>query len=186
MGGNVGAKSFNGSTLRPWFNKSKGTKILFFIARILLMQEIFIMKLITEELRIKFFIAGISLLKGCYSEVSWYLLLKKLSSVKQGHILKAIHILPNVLLKPTMPFHSTLCQQPPLTASGMATHRAGNLRLFYYPSWIPHAIHLCIGIWLRCQKGWKTALGHPPCGYYSHFRGSPPTGHKMVRHSGPG
>ena len=50
--------------MRPWFNESKGTKILFFIARVLLMQGIFIMKLITEELRIKFFIAGISLLKG--------------------------------------------------------------------------------------------------------------------------
>jgi len=37
---------------------------LFFIARVLLMQGIFTMKLITEELRIKFFIAGISLLKG--------------------------------------------------------------------------------------------------------------------------
>jgi hypothetical protein len=42
----------------------RGPYILFFIARILLLQGLFTMCLTTEALRIKFFIAGTLLLKG--------------------------------------------------------------------------------------------------------------------------
>jgi hypothetical protein len=42
----------------------KGLKILFFIAGILLLQELYTIESTTEGLEIKFFIAGISFLKG--------------------------------------------------------------------------------------------------------------------------
>jgi hypothetical protein len=44
--------------------KSEGPKIVFFIAEILLLQELFTTKSRTEGIEIKFFIAGILLLKG--------------------------------------------------------------------------------------------------------------------------
>jgi len=50
----------------------KGTKILFFIAEVLLLQVFFTIELTTEGLKIEFFIAGIALLKGRYTEVSVY------------------------------------------------------------------------------------------------------------------
>jgi predicted membrane protein len=52
------------STLKPRFNKPVGTKYLFvFRAVILLLEGLFTMKSTTERLEIKFFIAGILLLK---------------------------------------------------------------------------------------------------------------------------
>jgi hypothetical protein len=54
----------DGHTLKPRFNKSEGTKDLFFITGVLLLQGIFIILSTSEGLEITFFIAGILLLKG--------------------------------------------------------------------------------------------------------------------------
>jgi hypothetical protein len=52
----------------------KGPKIVFFIIGVLLLQDVFILKLTTKGLRIKFFIARIMLFRGF--NVSYFVLMR--------------------------------------------------------------------------------------------------------------
>jgi hypothetical protein len=92
----------------------KGPKILFFLAGVLFQRGLFVMKLTTEGLRIKFFIAGISLLKGSLCRGFNVLCLTNKRNCRRSSQVP-VETSPPSLWSPTVPRDNQCPPQPPAT-----------------------------------------------------------------------